>query len=327
MSSIRKYKHDNFICLTLENKNLLVEFLPEIGGKMIHLYDKVNGREWLLGPQSKDRKYRSANYGDSFETYDTSGFDECFPTIEKSYSLPTSNATNHLLEFPDHGELWSRGWDYEIGDDQIKLSISGVGVSYIFSKNIFLEDNRIIIEYTLENRSSSSFKYIWSAHPLLSISPGSKIIIPQNVNKVFLNWSSDNAMGKFGDMISWPHLKLNGINIDLSLVPDKKFGAAIKCFTDLLTEGLAAVFDERMNHSIAFRFDVKEISHIGIWLCYGGWPTTSDAKHFTIGLEPCKGRPDSLQRSIESGECAVIGAQETQKWSLDISVWTGLPKK
>jgi hypothetical protein len=325
--TVKKFFYDRFVCLSIENTLIRADFLPELGGKMIRLEEKTSGHQWLLPPQSKGGLYRRASLGDNFEEYDTSGFDECFPTVEQCQiaSLNNGNGKN-TMELPDHGEIWSRTWEYSLGGNELHLSIRGAGAKYLFSKIISLDENRIDLKYRVENLSDADIPYLWSAHPLLDVVPGSQIIVPDAVHRLLLNWSSDTSIGKFGDMIGWPRISSERGMVDYSIVQQKIFGRALKGFTDPLEEGYAGLFDVKNNQSILFEFDPKEIPYLGLWLCYGGWPTAVGTKHLTVALEPCNGRPDSLSEAIVRGEYGVVRANAANEWNLDISLWTGFPK-
>lgn len=315
---------DHFLHLFMENDYLRVEFLPEIGAKMIRLLHKKTGRQFLLEPQNQDNNYHHAYYGANFESYDTSGFDECFPTISAStYPFSTKNRE---IYFPDHGELWSIPWDYKLMNNELLLVCNGNRFPYYFAKHISLKDNEVIIHYHLENLSDQKFFYLWSAHPLLQVKPGDRLYFRDNIEKVFLNWASDAKIGKYGDMIDWPCISINGSQFDYSIVKDQNHGKAIKCFTETVKSGEAAVYFTASDESLIYHFDPKENPYLGIWLCYGGWPTNQENKHLTIALEPASGRPDSLSEAIKRNEYSSIGARSKKEWYLRIQLKSGRPE-
>jgi hypothetical protein len=316
-------KHD-LVHIRLENEHIRAVFLPEIGGKMIELTNKNTGRQFLLEPQQNGHLYKRPNYGDSFENYDTSGFDECFPTVEASELPEMENCCPDPLIIPDHGELWSIPWEYEIDNPRLRLSATGKVIKYRFDKSIHLLKNRIHFKYQVENQGDFPFHYLWSAHPLLKVVPGAQLILPKEIENVFLNWASHDAIGKFGDCLTWPHLNREKEN-DYSLVPHRKHGEALKCFTDKLENGYAGIHFPETRDSLLFEFDVNMNPYLGIWLCYGGWPEDQENKHLTVALEPSSGRPDSLAKAIEMNESSVLKIKETKTWDMSISLWEGLP--
>jgi galactose mutarotase-like enzyme len=323
MFKIAEKKIDHLQHLSMENDYLQVEFLPEIGAKMTKLTHKKTGRQFLLQPQNRDKNYHRPFYGADFERYDTSGFDECFPTVSAaSYRHPASNTE---LSFPDHGELWSIPWDYNLKNGQVVFSCGGNRFPYHFEKHIKIDNNVISIVYRLQNLSENEFYYLWSAHPLLQVEPGDKLYFGDNLNKVFLNWSSEDKIGKYGDTLDWPYFKVNGNRYDYSVVQDVRHGIAVKCFTDVLTHGMAAVYFHKSHESLVYYFEPDETPYVGLWLCYGGWPENRPEKHLTIAIEPTSGRPDSISQAIERNEYTSISGESIKEWSLKMKIISGKP--
>jgi hypothetical protein len=181
------------------------------------------------------------------------------------------------------------------------------------------------IQYYIENFSDQEFDCLWSAHPLLKVDPGDRIFVHEPVNKLFLNWASDEQIGHFGDTIEWPCISLNGTVTDYSVIKERSEGIAMKCFTGPVHNGEAAVYYTLSNESLIYAFNPEQTPYLGIWLCYGGWPTDQDYKHLTVALEPASGRPDSLEEAITRHECSSIGPKSKKEWHLNIQIKKGHP--
>jgi len=177
----------------------------------------------------------------------------------------------------------------------------------------------------LTNDSVIPLTYLWSAHPLLKIKAGTELMFADKINEVFINWASDTSIGAFGDKIPWPLIGNNGQTIDYSVVQPQNLNQAMKVFTYPLRTGLAGVYHPQQDEALLFHFDPIEIPYLGLWLCYGGWPEESEQKHFTIGIEPTNGRPDSLSEAVKRGECVEIDAHKAHNWALEMSIWQGKP--
>ncbi|MBI4536026.1 MAG: DUF5107 domain-containing protein [Ignavibacteriae bacterium] len=304
---------DSFECLTVESEHLRVVLLPELGSKMIELRSKKSGRQFLLEPQTIGRSYRRPSYGDDFAAYDTSGLDECFPNMAASF-------------FPDHGELWSRAWDWKRDNKGLLFSIEGVRAHYRFEKRLRVEGNKVRLNYRVHNLSSESMHFLWSAHPLLNVRAGTKLLLPCHVNQVRIDWTSDPGIGKHLDILPWPSLSLSNGVIDYSVVQEKDLCQALKGYTGAMTEGWAAAYFADTDESFVLEFDTRENPYLGIWLSYGGWPSGGNNGHLTVALEPCSGRSDSLEEARQRGECGFIEAAGVKEWSLTLSVVQGFPK-
>ena len=120
-------------------------------------------------------------------------------------------------------------------------------------------------------------------------------------------------------------MESSGQMVEVNKVTSASAGTAEKLFTQL-SEGFCGIFLPRSNESIAFRFDTRLVPYVGIWLCQGGWPTSQTSKDFTVALEPCNGRPDSLTDAIGRHECATLSGYGSIQWWMEIEVNGGAPR-
>lgn len=291
----------------LQNDALSVRLLPALGAKLVSLEDRRSGREWLLPSQLPDGGYREAAYGADFSSFDTSGFDECLPNVAAG---PGSGGGP---DWPDHGELWSRPWDVVREGEALVCRIEGIGHPYAFTRRVALEGEVLRLDYELENLGSTAFPHLWSAHPLLQATPGMRILLPEGVDEVFVNGASHPELGTFGDRRPWPEV---APGLDLSQVAPRETGLAVKLFVPNIPEGRCALWDPETGHTLACSWDVAEIPHLGLWLCYGGWPDDSRPGHLTVALEPCTGAPDALSEAAARGWCPVLPPGSRATWTL-----------
>jgi hypothetical protein len=325
---VRTYRSGDFEFLAVENNEIRAVFLPEIGSKMVELRNLKTEKQFLLAPQSPARAYSRPAYGADFASFDTSGFDECFPTVSTShYRSLTNREKTYDIVFPDHGELWSRPWEVHRGEGEVRFSIRGVRGEYDFEKRVEIRRNALTLHYALRNLSKDPFSYIWSAHPLLDVSPNVDLLLPAEIDTVLLNWSSDPSVGRFGDRISWPNLLPARRGVSFARVQESSLGVAVKCFTDALHEGRAGIYDRTVDESLLLEFNPRENPYLGLWLCYGGWPVNAERRHLTAALEPCSGRPDSLEEAVLRRECAELPGGCERTWSLSLSLWKGRPSR
>ena len=296
--------------VTMDNRTVRVRFLPELGAKMTSLVRIASGHEFLLQPQ---RPLRRPKYGDPFEAFDTSGFDECLPTVSAC-----RDPSGQLL--PDHGELWSVPWHARVSGERLHLSASGRVLPYHLTKAIRLESQDVVIDYELVNDSASDMKFLWSAHPLLAVDPGSRIVLPAEVKEVLINYSLHDRLGKFGNRCRWPVAGTHRGSERLDILAPPTAGLADKVFTARLTDGSCSFAKPSSGESISFRFDPMKVPYIGLWTCQGGWPDPAHGGHYTVALEPCSGRPDSLCEAITRGENDLLRPRATKNWTLRLRV-------
>jgi hypothetical protein len=190
-----------------------------------------------------------------------------------------------------------------------------------------LRENTVKIDYEATNLSHSTVKFLWSSHPLLTVEAGAEIILPPEVKDVEVSWSKDERLGKSGDRCTWPKaIECSGRMVEINRIVSPTAGTAEKLFTAPLSEGFCGMFLPRGNESIAFRFDPRLVPYVGIWICQGGWPIARADKQFTVALEPCNGRPDSLEEAIGRNECPTVAAYGTMRWWMEIEVKGGPPR-
>jgi len=309
------------IQVILDNGQIRATVIPELGGKMSSLIRAATGREFLLQPAK--HPLARAVYGAEFKKYGASGFHECFPTIA---SCEYAGEYFHGVSLPDHGELWSSRWQFEIHEEELWLATEGRCLPYIFRKRIHLQDEAVILQYQLESVTEAPFHYLWSAHPLLKIEPGCRIVLPQDVTEVLVESSRNQRLGEPGDSGRWPRTRLvDAGETDLSILGDSSRQTADKLFTPRLSDGTCALYYPHSNESISFHFNPAIVPYLGIWICEGGWPTP-EGGHHTVALEPCTSRADSLAEAVGRCECAEIKPGAWKRWELQVQLQTGLPE-
>lgn len=281
---------------------------------MNSLQSVSSGREFLLQPQ---RPYRPAAYRSNFADYDTSGFDECCPTVSEC-QYPAGKFAGATM--PDHGDLWSMAWEYNVRYGELLFEAKGKSLPYIFRKRARLEGNAIVLRYEIASIGSQEFAFLWSAHPLFAVEPGCRIVLPDEVSRLFVNWSHDGRLGEFGDSCGWPiACTRKGVEVDLAQVASANARTAEKLFTSRLSKGRCAILYPGGDESIALHFDPLRVPYLGLWICQGGWPSPENG-HFTVALEPCNGRPDSLREAIQRNECDVLKPGQKKSWEIRIEV-------
>jgi len=310
--------------IVLDNGFVRVAAVPELGGKIISLIRVESGCEYLLQPSNPERAWRPPSFGDKFEDWEPCGFDECMPTVAECLYTEAPFSGSRL---PDHGDVWRLPSSVEVSGDQISLTTTLRSLPLRFTKKLRLRESTVRLDYEAINTSESTVKFLWSAHPLLRVEPGTEIILPEDVKEVEVGWSKDQRLGQGGDRCTWPNaLDSSRRTVEINKVVSPETGRAEKLFTSRLSQGTCGVFQRQQNESIVFRFDTNLVPYVGIWICQGGWPASQPYKQFTVALEPCLGCPDSLAESIKRDECATLEAGATMQWWLEVEVNGGAPR-
>jgi hypothetical protein len=310
-------RQDELQRIVMRNDAIRAVILPELGGKIGSLVSFETGREFFL--QHPDRPYRRARYAAPIGDYDISGFDECLPTISEC-QYPERPLAGAVM--PDHGEVWSRPWKHEIQGEELILEVEGVCLPYFLRRKTRLSGPVMELDYEITNTGNQPFKYLWSAHPLLAIEAGAEIVLPAEVSEVLVDYSAGNCFD-IGKTITWPHAsEADGKSVTLNPISGPEQKTADKLFTPRLTQGYCGLRFPRTGEAIFFCFDPQLVPFVGLWICQGGFPSDGPPE-FTVALEPCNGRPDSLATAIARGECPELAGHATHRWQLQIEIQNG----
>ncbi|VAW34058.1 hypothetical protein MNBD_CHLOROFLEXI01-3457 [hydrothermal vent metagenome] len=325
--TLQETKEQDFTAFVLTNGHIQLCILPELGGKITSIQDLSTQREWLW--RNPHLPLRPVIYDSSFtEKYDTGGLDECFPAVAGG-AYP--DAPWHGVIIPDHGELWCQPWEMAVVEssaEQIVLAMVcfGVRFPYRFERRLTLSANSpvITLDYQVHNLTSFDMPFIWGIHPILNIEEGMQLLLPTGVESVRVDSVTNHFFDKNGSQLSWPQAKRADQQlIDLSCVPTRDFGQAYKLFTHRL-EGndfvQTAVSDPTNQHAFTFRFRPNEITHVGLWMNYGGWSGCGSAPYFNLGLEPCIGGADSLPDGKKLDQYALLPAKQRRSWTLELLI-------
>ncbi|CAH1221780.1 hypothetical protein PAECIP111892_05043 [Paenibacillus auburnensis] len=303
-----EYLHQGYICLKGENDFFSVTIVPQRGSKIVSLLDKRNEREWIY---RTDQPWEPLKLGMDWGAGDRGGWDEMFPTINAS-SCPDKGYEH--VSFPDHGEVWSREWNYALLGAQLRLEICGVQLPYTLRKTVSLSGSSLIIHYELENLGTQLFSYLWAAHPLLKVEPGMQLRTSPAEGRIQLTYSHRERLGGLHALSSFPiaATKEGGVT-DLSTLEDASGGHAEKYyFTDPLQEGYAGISDPFTGAEISFHFDSEEVPYLAIWAHYGAMGD------YTVAPEPATGYLDSVQEAYNRGKVKRIAGHSIDRWRLEI---------
>jgi galactose mutarotase-like enzyme len=269
----------------------------------------------------KSRPIKAANYGDQYDLYDISGFDECFPNIGIS-----QDPKNIGVTLPDHGEIWSLPWDVTDEVNGVSATVLGKLFDYRFSRKLSLKSNKLAIEYSVSNIGDSEITYMWSAHPLFAIDENMKIEITGNP-KMSKEFGFGGRIGPDGDNwyeghLSehvWPSvLGANGQISDMSEVSLDKV-LTDKVVLDAPVDGLVSLKKLSSGRSLTMKFSPLELPFLGICYNFGAWPLTGEPATW-VALEPTTGKTDRLDECAELDCARVLPPKSNANWSLEIEL-------
>ncbi|MDP4177739.1 MAG: DUF5107 domain-containing protein [Bacillota bacterium] len=308
---IRSDKYKGAEAFILENIYLRVIVLKNFGAKVASIYNKKQNFEVLFQPVNNE--YTVPLYGDSFEKYDTSGWDEAYPTIDKClYPFETKHKG---IEMPDHGELWSIPWNFTVEEGKLKSWVASPKFNYIFTRYIELRENTIHVEYEIKNIGDENLYAIWTLHSLLACDQYSKLIL-KNVHKV-INVHKSEVLGNVGTVHNYPMTKdVNGNNYSLDKINPVSCKKSEKFYVKgKLLKGEAGITLNKEKILLTINFPEKKIPYLGIWINEGGFKG-----EYNCAIEPANGFYDSVETAKRYNEIDKINPKGSNSWFLDITL-------
>lgn len=299
------------MALKLENATLEVVVVPEMGAKIVSLFDKRNQVEWLAGPG--ERPFEPASYGAVFTDQDMSGWDEMFPTINACTVFDPISGQEILL--PDHGEVWAIPWHRQQADKPtLSFSVEGRALPYTLSRKIEIYSETILkFSYRATNHSDASISTLWAAHPQFLSGSKAKVILPSEISQVCNVLPVEFGWGKLEELVPWPGTTpADGNHVRLDSVGGPELKQARKFYVP--PEKKAAwitIIREPSQDWISLSWNPSEILYLGLWIDEGYISADS-----VIAPEPATGFYDSLNLAIDKGRQMIIEPGKTVAWSL-----------
>jgi galactose mutarotase-like enzyme len=310
-----------FPAFQIDTGPLALTLIPALGGKISSLRDTRSGREWLW----RNPNLAYAQHGPTASYIalgDTGGWDECFPSVA---ACPYPAAPWADTPIPDHGELWCQPATVTIDADETQVTLltiwHGLALPYRFERTLRLQRGAasVHVRYRVTNLGAAALHWIWSAHPLLAIEPGMRLLLPATAR--FNHWASVPA-----DLL--PHttgITFPQVRPDLSLdpLPAPSAAIALKLWSDPVTSGWATV--AASDGALRMTWDAALLPNIAFWFNCGAWGIPAAAPYYNLGLEPCIGAQDSLALAAAAGQCAVLAAGQERTWWLNVDLAGATP--
>lgn len=321
-----------FTPVTLAAHGSQVEVIPALGGKIASL--RLADREWLwtsdvLPWARPDEALAAADDASYVELADTGGYDECLPTVG-ACRLPPDVPGVGGVALPDHGELWSQFAATERvdgpGEPELVTRWSGRRLAYQFSRAIAIEaDGAVRMRYALESRAREPLPFLWSSHPLLPLTPDTRLELPIAARvRVWAQHGLD--LGGEGADHRWPLLRVRDADAGTARERDFTHPArdvapyACKLFLDLPRPAghVVRLAVEQDGARLEVEVDAREVPHLGLWLNHGAWtPFPERGGYRNLAFEPCIGAPDPLDAALGAWDGAAwLAPGETRQWTL-----------
>lgn len=299
---------------TIETSCLRLTTVPGMGAKIVSIFDKEMGYEWLLPPVN--RPFQPVSYSAVFTDQDMSGWDEMFPTIN-ACAYPDGCYAGVLL--PDHGEVWPLAWDVEEADGSaLRLSVCGVALPYRLIRTIRPMDARMIrLEYEVVNTGTEAFAGLWAGHPQFKIDAETRIIFPPQVQSIIMVMQTAD-WGEIGAEYSWPaavNRHGQSVSLDCAQSPDRHKYHKFYLPPEHRVSWAAL---RQGAHWLRLSWNPEQVPYLGVWVDEGSFNSVS-----TIALEPSTGFYDDLSLAWKNQRVMHLRPSVPLRWHIDIECGAG----
>jgi hypothetical protein len=312
---IYKSKYKDQTSVTMENQEMAVQFLPELGGKMASLVCKRTGMEFLA--QGENENYKILSYDGNYVEAECSGFDDMFPTIDRTFytDYPWKG-----IEIPDHGEVCGLKWENKILKETLYMSVYGLRLPYKLEKWVTFESENVLnIKYKATNPSNFDMDFIWAAHPMINVEEGGEVLLPYKKNsETTCVFSMDHHFGKYGDHMSWPEVLYgegNMQNISRTLKRNEKGNNYKIYFDEKVPEGWCAYKYKSQDRVLTLSYPVDKVSYLGLWVNEGSFHGLHN-----IAMEPCTGTYDRIDLAKIHHQNSVLKSKGEYSWFLNFHI-------
>jgi len=297
--------------IILENEALKVIIDPDAGGKIRSFLSKKSGQEYLF---QDPRSEFDASKGYSY--HDITGYDECFPTVGPC-KYPGDPWDGR--EVDDHGNLWQGPWKVERDGDLVEMSREVPEYECLFERTLTLEDGGSLrFDYRIKNKGVYPVKYVYSAHPLFLGTPRTELILPEEMERVYV-YSATNIPGfEEGDWTDWPPPEESGLN---QLLAAERNSCA-KLFSPPLMEGKAGIRHGGTGERLEIDFDAETLPFLGI-LYVQGYDTLGDGvfkDSLFTAIEPTTGVGDEFPTCEANGTLLELEPRRDTKFWIRFSI-------
>lgn len=304
MSSITSAPWKNLQGICMENEYLRVIVLPKLGGKIASVVYK--DKDFELAAQNKEEYYKMPQLDAAFEKYDASGMDDAFPNIVEA----KVKYGDRELHYPDHGEIWSSSFEWEIGDENLTLFYESKRFAYLYQKRFTLQNKVLRVSYEIQNLSDESFPCLWAFHGLVRYEEDMELLYSEDV-KSFENVLQGEELGEVGR-----HIALKNEEYNFAHVPEKVSETMVKYYVDSrLEKGVCGYRYPTQKMECLLNYNAEKLPYLGVWITAGGF-----RKDYNCAMEPANGYYDDIRIAWENKSLYWLKKENPLNFDLEMTV-------
>lgn len=309
MTEIKCIKWKNLKGIQMENDRISVVILPGLGGKLASLQYKKTTFEFAA--QMKEQQYRIPGSDSEFEKFDASGLDDAFPSIVGGRVV----GKNGEEIYPDHGEIWSSPFEYEIEKECVHLSFKSKRFSYTYEKTLELKENQVRLHYHICNEKEEPFPCLWAFHGLMRYEEDMKLWYPGEIDS-FENVLFSQELGEAGR-----HISIWNEEYDFSKVPGKGLKTMVKYYADKkVKSGFCGYRYPSYGMECALEYDAEKLPYLGTWITAGGY-----RGDYNCAMEPANGYYDDIRIAEKNNSLYLLEKENPLDFHIKITM-RELPK-
>lgn len=293
---ITKETINKILVYTLENEMLRVKVAPPLGGRILSIYNKKIGREFLWNNQELPI---APNFiGDGYDTNFWGGIDELFPN-----DIPE---TINEIDYPDHGELWTTPLNSEQTGSTVGMYGTLLLSRVYYEKRISLKEEEPVVrlKYIVRNLSNANRDFLWKLHAAVQIQKGDQLITFAKKAQAVTPDSSRLGKEEFG----WPWFGKENI----SIIPSKNNTLDFLYLYDN-PKGEMTIQNEHERYVFKYIYDPKIFPYQWYFGSYGGF-----LNHYTAILELATNMPMSVNKAMEKGQSGHLKPKEEINTEVEI---------
>jgi hypothetical protein len=281
----------------MENEWVQVDIAPQLGGKIVSVYNKPLKYEFLWKNAGLPLQVYPA--GSEYDPHFYGGIDELLPN-----DIPE---TIDGIAYPDHGELWTSSLESIILENAVVLKNTLPLSGLYYEKILRLDESGPYVHttYTLRNDTAVRRHFLWKLHAALSIQAGDYIECPASTAQVV-----DPQYSRFTDTtpFRWPIIE----NTDATIIPAPN-GTMDFFYIFGLQQGRMQWISHDRTRQFTYLFDTKVFPYAWYFASYGGF-----LGHYTAILEPCTTMSININEAINQQQCTVLNPGESMQTSVTI---------
>lgn len=302
--------------VTLQNRSLRVTVLPEKGGDIVEFLHKPTDTDALFvspnGLRRSDHAEFTLNSGPGAFMDRYPG---CWQEILPAGGPPSSFGG---IGFGQHGEISVLPWRCEVLQDSaqeiaVKLTVQTIRTPFLLERIMRITSDApvLCIEEKVTNLSPQELPLMWGHHPtfgggFLDDSCQFQIARARVEVPEWRTFASQRLpIGAKGD---WPVLRgIRGVDVDLSVMPDRSAATADFLFLTDLAEGRYRIANRNLGLGVEVEWDLSVMPHLWFWQVAGGAPDYPWWNQtYSMALEPFTSKVCDYQQAADANDALVL---------------------